>query len=73
MTTQVRAGASREAKLEELQEQLSEAVSALVTCLDWKRALTIAGQFRSRSFKPEGSRPQELAPLAPPRGRASTS
>ena len=43
-------GASREAKLEALQEQLSEAVSALVTGEDWKRALTFAAQFRSRSF-----------------------
>ena len=50
MTTQVRARASREAKLEALQEQLSEAVSALVTGEDWKRALTFAAQFRSRSF-----------------------
>ena len=50
MTPQVRARASREAKLEALQEQLSEAVSALVTGEDWKRALTFAAQFRSRSF-----------------------
>jgi len=50
MTTQVRARASREAKLEALQEQLSESVAALVTGEDWKRALTFAAQFRSRSF-----------------------
>lgn len=50
MTTQVRGRASREAKLEALQEQLSESVAALVTGEDWKRALTFAAQFRGRSF-----------------------
>ena len=50
MTTQVRGRAAREAKLEALQEQLSESVAALVTGEDWKRALTFAAQFRSRSF-----------------------
>ena len=45
-----RARAAREAKLEALQEQLSESVAALVTGEDWKRALTFAAQFRSRSF-----------------------
>lgn len=50
MTTHVPAQESREAKLEALHEQLSEAVSALVTGEDWKRALTFAAQFRSRSF-----------------------
>jgi hypothetical protein len=50
MTIQVRGRASREAKLEALQEQLSESVAALVTGEDWKRALTFAAQFRSRSF-----------------------
>lgn len=50
MTTHVRARASREAKLEALQEQLSDGVSALVTGEDWRRALTFAAQFRSRSF-----------------------
>jgi antirestriction protein ArdC len=50
MTTQVRAHASREAKLEALQQQLSDSVAALVTGEDWKRALTFAAQFRSRSF-----------------------
>lgn len=50
MTTQVQARANREAKLEALQGQVSEAVAALVTGEDWKRALTFAAQFRSRSF-----------------------
>jgi hypothetical protein len=50
MTAQVRARATREAKLEALQRRLSESVAALVTGEDWKRALTFAAQFRSRSF-----------------------
>jgi hypothetical protein len=50
MTAQVRARATREAKLEALQQQLSESVAALVTGEDWKRALTFAARFRSRSF-----------------------
>jgi antirestriction protein ArdC len=50
MNTQVRARETREAKLKALQQQLSESVAALVTGEDWKRALTFAAQFRSRSF-----------------------
>lgn len=50
MRTQVRDRAARYAKLEALQAQLGEAVAALVTGEDWKRALTFAAQFRSRSF-----------------------
>ncbi|GAB3488287.1 ArdC-like ssDNA-binding domain-containing protein [Flexivirga lutea] len=50
MTAQVRGRASREDKLEALQRQLSESVAALVTGEDWKRALTFAARFRSRSF-----------------------
>lgn len=50
MTTQVRGRAAREARLEALQEQLSESVAALMTGEDWKRALTFAAQFRGRSF-----------------------
>jgi antirestriction protein ArdC len=50
MTTPASGRAAREEKLEALQEQLSDAVSALVTGDDWKRALTFAAQFRSRSF-----------------------
>jgi hypothetical protein len=49
MSTLTRGGA-REAKLEALQQQLSAAVAALVTGEDWKRALTFAARFRSRSF-----------------------
>ncbi|KRA30978.1 MULTISPECIES: ArdC-like ssDNA-binding domain-containing protein [unclassified Nocardioides] len=50
MSTQVRPRTSREAKLEALQNQLSEAVTALVSGEDWKRAMTFAARFRSRSF-----------------------
>ncbi|WP_185996255.1 ArdC-like ssDNA-binding domain-containing protein [Nocardioides campestrisoli] len=50
MSTQVRTRASREAKLSALQHTLSESVAALVTGEDWKRALTFAARFRSRSF-----------------------
>ena len=50
MTTQAGARATREAKLEALQQQLTDSVAALVTDEDWKRALTFAAQFRSRSF-----------------------
>ncbi|MBF4770443.1 serine/arginine repetitive matrix protein 2 [Nocardioides agariphilus] len=50
MTTQARPRATREEKLEALQQQLSESVAALVTGEDWKRALTFAARFRSRSF-----------------------
>jgi hypothetical protein len=50
VTTHVRARVTREAKLEALQQQLSDSVAALVTGEDWKRALTFAAQFRSRSF-----------------------
>ena len=44
------ARAAREAKLDELHEQLTAHVEALVTGEDWARALTFAAQFRSRSF-----------------------
>lgn len=50
MSTQVRGRTTREAKLEALQEQLSESVAALITGEDWKRALTLAARLRSRSF-----------------------
>ena len=49
MTT-LQARANREAKLDALQGRLTDAVTALVTGDDWKRALTFAAQFRSRSF-----------------------
>lgn len=42
---------SREEKLEVVQEKLTESVSALVTGEDWKRSLTFAAQFRSRSWR----------------------
>lgn len=42
--------AARDAKLDALQERLSDAVSALVTSDDWRQALAFAAQFRSRSF-----------------------
>ncbi|WP_125778011.1 ArdC-like ssDNA-binding domain-containing protein [Antribacter gilvus] len=42
--------ADRNAKLDELQAKLTSAVEALVTGDDWRRALTFAARFRSRSF-----------------------
>lgn len=50
MRTQVQDRAARDSKLEALQTELGNAVAALVTGEDWKRALTFAAQFRSRSF-----------------------
>lgn len=50
MSTQVPGRATREAKLEALHQQLSDSVAALVTGEEWKRALTFAARFRSRSF-----------------------
>lgn len=50
MKTQVRDREARDAKLEALQAELGNAVASLVTGEDWKRALTFAAQFRSRSF-----------------------
>ncbi|OJU41504.1 MAG: serine/arginine repetitive matrix protein 2 [Microbacterium sp. 69-10] len=44
------ARAARDAKLDELHEQLAAQVEKLVTGEDWARALTFAAQFRSRSF-----------------------
>jgi hypothetical protein len=41
---------TRDAKLEALHAQLISAVAALASGEDWKRALTFAAQFRSRSF-----------------------
>lgn len=43
------ARAAREAKLDEVREQLTEQVEKLVTGDDWKQALTFAAKFRSRS------------------------
>ena len=42
--------AARDAKLDELHEKLTRAVEELVSGDDWKRALTFAANFRSRSF-----------------------
>lgn len=42
--------AARDAKLDELHEKLTGAVEQLVSGEDWKRALTFAANFRSRSF-----------------------
>ena len=42
--------AARDAKLDELHETLTGAVEQLVSGDDWKRALTFAAHFRSRSF-----------------------
>lgn len=50
MRAQGRDLAAREAKLEAIQQQLTQSVSALVTGEDWKRALEFAARFRSRSF-----------------------
>ncbi|UOR02372.1 ArdC-like ssDNA-binding domain-containing protein [Leucobacter allii] len=43
------ARAARGAKLDEVREQLNAQVEKLVTGEDWKRALTFAAKFRSRS------------------------
>ena len=40
---------SREAKLDEVREHLNAQVENLVTGEDWKRALSFAAKFRSRS------------------------
>lgn len=50
MSAPTRGLAAREAKLEALQQRLTESVAALVSGEDWKRALTFAARFRSRSF-----------------------
>lgn len=50
MNAQTRNRATREARLEVLQQQLADSVAALVTGEDWKRTLTFAAQFRSRSL-----------------------
>ena len=40
---------SRKAKLDQVREQLNAQVEKLVTGEDWKRALSFAAKFRSRS------------------------
>jgi hypothetical protein len=50
MSARTHSHASREARLEQVQNDLTSAVAALVTGEDWKRALVYAAKFRSRSF-----------------------
>ena len=50
MRTQTRGLAEREAKIDALHQKLTDAVGALVTGDDWRRALEFAARFRSRSF-----------------------
>lgn len=50
MSTRTPSRTSRDARLEQVQHDLTTAVSALVTGEDWKRAIAFAAQFRSRSF-----------------------
>ena len=50
MRTQTRDLAEREAKIDALHQKLTDAVGALVTGDDWRRALEFAARFRSRSF-----------------------
>ncbi|MFC5731667.1 MULTISPECIES: ArdC family protein [Nocardioides] len=50
MRTQTRGLAEREARIDALHQKLTDAVGALVTGDDWRRALEFAARFRSRSF-----------------------
>ena len=50
MRTQTRDLEAREAKIDALHQKLTDAVGALVTGDDWRRALEFAARFRSRSF-----------------------
>lgn len=50
MATREEARQAREAKLDELHEQLTGAVERLVTGEDWAATLRFAARFRSRSF-----------------------
>jgi len=50
MRARTRDPAVRDAKIEALQQKMTESVGALVTGEDWKRALEFAAKFRSRSF-----------------------
>lgn len=50
MSGREEARAAREAKLDELHERLTGAVESLVSSDDWRRALSFAARFRSRSF-----------------------
>lgn len=50
MKIQARELQARQAKVDALHRQLTRSVDALVTGEDWKRAMTFAASFRSRSF-----------------------
>lgn len=50
MATAEEARAARDAKLDALHEQLTDAVGQLVSGEDWRRAIEFAAKFRSRSF-----------------------
>ena len=50
MATSEEARAARDAKLDALHEQLTDAVESLVSGEDWKQALEFAARFRARSF-----------------------
>ncbi|GAA1069726.1 hypothetical protein GCM10009641_88280 [Mycobacterium cookii] len=50
MRAQPRGVASREEKLDALQQKLAQSVGNLVTGDDWKRAMEFAARFRTRSF-----------------------
>lgn len=50
MRPQPRGVASREEKLDALQQKLAQSVDTLVTGDDWKRAMEFAARFRTRSF-----------------------
>ena len=50
MATSEEQRAARDAKLDALHEQLTDAVESLVSGEDWKQALTFAARFRARSF-----------------------
>ncbi|MCC9053520.1 ssDNA-binding domain-containing protein [Microbacterium sp. F2E] len=50
MATAEEARAARDAKLDALHEQLTDAVDRLVSGDDWRRAIEFAAKFRTRSF-----------------------
>lgn len=50
MRQQPQSREARAAKLDAIQEQLTQSVAALVSGDDWRRALEFAARFRSRSF-----------------------
>ena len=50
MATAEEARAARDAKLDALHEQLTDAVGELVSGEDWRRAIEFAAKFRTRSF-----------------------